>query len=87
MISAKEAIKLSDEEDILNSPRFKYMFSELERRIKAASARGHRSISWWDYSDPKLYLAWHGDDVFKNKLVSLGYRFSMTDHGSYELSW
>ena len=89
MITAKEAVQIakSTEENILNSPRFKTMFAELDKRIKEAAKRGHRSIHWADYIDPDLHLAWHGDDVFKNKLYELGYRFSMTDHGSYELSW
>ena len=87
MITADEAKQIVDEEAILETPRFKYMLEELERRIKFAAARGDRSIQWWDYSDPKLSLAWHGDDVFKNKLRSLGYHFCMSDHGHYELYW
>ncbi len=89
MITAAEARKKNEENEdkILNSPRFKYIFNEIERRIKDAVARGDRGISWYDYVDSKMYIAYNGDEVFKNKLSELGYHFSYTDHGHYELSW
>ena len=89
MITAAEARKKNEENEdkILNSPRFKYIFNEIERRIKDAVARGDRSISWYDYVDPKMYIAYNGDEVFKNKLLSLGYSYRITDHGHFTLSW
>ena len=89
MITAEEARKMSEkkEDEILKSPRFKYIFTELEDRIKRAAARGDRMIEWWDYSDPKMDISYNGDDAFKRKLYSMGYNFSYTDKGHYQLSW
>ena len=89
MISAAEARKKNEENEdkILNSPRFKYIFDEIERRINLAIERGDCSISWHDSVDPKLSIAYRGDEVFKNKLIELGYNYSITDHGHFTLSW
>ena len=89
MITAIEARKNSNsaQKAILDSPRFKYIFEKLDERIKTASTQGDRCVSWTDHTDSKMHIAWNGDDAFKNKLHELGYRFSQTDHGHYELSW
>lgn len=89
MITAAEARKMNEENEdkILNSPRFKYIFNEIERRVKLATERGDRSIGWYDYVDPKMYIAYNGDEVFKHKLIELGYSYSITDHGHFTLSW
>lgn len=89
MITAAEARKKNEENEdkILNSPRFKYIFNEIERRIKLATERGDRSISWHDSVDPKLSIAYNGDEVFKHKLLELGYSYRITDHGHFTLSW
>ena len=89
MITADEARKMSDEaeEAILSQPRFTTIFAELERRIKLATERGDRTITWTDHNDKYLHISYNGDNAFKRKLSQLGYNFSYTDHGDYELSW
>lgn len=89
MITADEARKMSDEseEAILSQPRFKTLFAELEKRIRLATERGDRTITWTDHTDKNLHVSFHGDSAFKRKLFQLGYSFSYTDHGHYELSW
>lgn len=89
MITADEARKMSNktEEAILSQPRFKRLFDELEKRIRLATERGDRTITWTDHIDSNLYVSFHGDNAFKRKLSQLGYNFSYTDHGHYKLSW
>lgn len=89
MITAAEARKMNEENEdkILNSPRFKYIFNEIDRRIKLAIEQGDRSIGWNGWHDLKMRIAYNGDEVFKHKLLSLGYSYSVTDHGDFEISW
>ena len=89
MITADEARKMSNEaeEAILSQPRFKTLFAELERRIRLATEHGDRIITWTDHTDRYLHVSYNGDSAFKRKLSQLGYNFSYTDHGHYELSW
>jgi len=89
MVTADEARKMSAEAEdaILNQPRFKMLFAELEKRIRLATKHGDRTITWTDHIDNSLHVSFHGDSAFKRKLSQLGYNFSYTDHGHYELSW
>ncbi len=89
MITADEARKMSAdaEEAILNQPRFATLFAELEKMIRRATERGDRTITWTDHTDKQLHVSFNGDSAFKRKLSQLGYNFSYTDHGHYELSW
>lgn len=47
MITADEARKMSAEAEdaILNQPRFKTLFAELEKRIRLATEHGDRTIT------------------------------------------